>query len=124
MTNRKIIQRAVLNRWMKRFVGQIGHSIYPCRYPIHVAVINLSFVICHLSFAAAPADPAAQLHSEVDQVLALAYSGQSSETLVERARPLLERDFSFELVTRQPIGPSWSQFKVSNHQKITDFFTR
>jgi phospholipid transport system substrate-binding protein len=105
-------------------MSQIGHGIYPCRHPVRVAVINLSFFICHLSFAASPSDPTAQLHSEVDQVLALAYSGQSSETLVERARPLLERDFSFELVTRQAIGPSWRQFTASDQQKITDLFTR
>jgi phospholipid transport system substrate-binding protein len=105
-------------------IGQIGHGIYRCRYPIRVAVINLSFVICHLSFAASPSDPAGQLHSEVDQVLALAYSGQSSEALVDRARPLLEKDFSFELVTRQAIGPGWRQFTANDQQKITDLFTR
>jgi len=77
-----------------------------------------------LSYGAAPADPVAQLHSEVDQVLALVYSGQSSETLVERARPLLEKDFSFELVTRQAIGPGWRQFTVSDQQKVTDLFSR
>jgi phospholipid transport system substrate-binding protein len=109
---------------MRGLIGKIGHGVYLCRYQIRVAAINLSFVICHLSFAAAPSDPAAQLHSEVDQVLALAYSGQSSEALVDRARPLLEKDFSFELVTRQAIGPGWRQFTASDQQKITDLFTR
>ena len=73
---------------------------------------------------AAPADPVSQLRSEVDQVLALAYSGQSTETLAERARPLLEKDFSFELVTRQAIGPGWRQFTPGDQQKITDLFSR
>jgi phospholipid transport system substrate-binding protein len=86
--------------------------------------INLSFVICHLSFAAAPADPVSQLRSEVDQVLAIAYSGQSNETAADRARPLLEKAFSFELVTRQAIGPGWRQFTPAEQQKVTDLFTR
>jgi phospholipid transport system substrate-binding protein len=76
------------------------------------------------SALAAPVDPVGQLHSEVDQVLALAYSGQSTETLAERARPLLEKDFSFELVTRQAIGPGWRQFTPGDQQKITDLFSR
>jgi phospholipid transport system substrate-binding protein len=73
---------------------------------------------------AAPVDPAGQLHSEVDRILAMAYSGQSNETLAERVRPLLEKDFSFELVTRQAIGPGWRQFTAGDQQKVTDLFTR
>ena len=76
------------------------------------------------SAIAAPADPVGQLRNEVDQVLALAYSGQSSETLAERVRPLLERDFAFDLVTRQAIGPGWRQFTAGDQQKVTDLFSR
>jgi len=109
---------------MKGSIGRIRSRIYEARTLTAVAVINLSFVICHLSFAAAQADPVAQLHSEVDQILALAYSGQSTETLAERARPLLEKDFSFDLVTRQAIGPGWRQFTAGDQQKVTDLFSR
>lgn len=107
---------------MSTFIGQIGHRIYECWQPI--VVMNLSFVICHVAFAAAPVDPVGELHSEVDRILAMAYSGQSNETLAERVRPLLEKDFSFELVTRQAIGPGWRQFSASEQQKITELFTR
>jgi phospholipid transport system substrate-binding protein len=124
MTNSKTFRQTITNRSMKGFMGQIGHRFYESRKLITVAVINLSFVICHLSFSAAPADPVTQLHSEVDQVLALAYSGQSTETLAERARPLLEKDFSFDLVTRQAIGPGWRQFTAGDQQKVTDLFSR
>jgi phospholipid transport system substrate-binding protein len=122
MTNSKKSQQAVINRWMRGFIGRIGQCIDQLGQPI--AVVNLSFVICHLSFAAAPVDPAGQLHSQTDKILAMAYSGQSTETLAERVRPLLEKDFSFELVTRQAIGPGWRQFTASDQQKITDLFTR
>jgi phospholipid transport system substrate-binding protein len=107
MTNLKMSQRALINGWIGRFL----------------AILNLSFVICHLSFAAA-SDPVGQLHSQIDHVLDLAYSGQSTETLAERVRPLLEKDFSFELVTRQAIGPGWRQFSAGDQQKITDLFSR
>jgi phospholipid transport system substrate-binding protein len=109
---------------MKGFIGQIRSRVYEARAVTAVAIVNLSFVICHLSFSAAPTDPVGQLHNEVDQVLALAYSGQSTETLAERARPLLEKDFSFDLVTRQAIGPGWRQFTAGDHQKVTDLFSR
>jgi len=107
--------------FLGRLLGQFGRGICQRRQSLAVAAITLSFVICHLSFAA---DPGAQLRSEVDQVLAIAYSGQSSESLADRVRPLLEKDFSFDLVTRQAIGPGWRQFTASEQQKITDLFTR
>ena len=124
MTNSKASRRAIINQRIKGFIGQIGQRIYESKKLLTAAVINLSFVICHLSFAAGPADPVGQLHSQIDQVLALAYSGQSSETLAERVRPLLEKDFAFDLVTRQAIGPGWRQFTAGDQQKVTDLFSR
>ena len=109
---------------MTGLICRLCHRRYQCRSLVCIAIINLSSVICHLSFSAGPADPVGQLHSEVDRILAMAYSGQSTETLVERVRPLLEKDFSFELVTRQAIGPGWRQFTAGDQQKITDLFTR
>ena len=124
MTNSKLFRQAVTNGWLNGLICRLRHRRYQARSLICTAIINLSSVICHWSFSAAPADPVNQLHSEVDQVLAIAYSGQSNETLIERARPLLEKDFSFELVTRQAIGPGWRQFTPGDQQKVTDLFTR
>ncbi len=121
MTNSKTFQRATINGWMSGLISQTEHRIYHPRHLIAVGLINLSFVICHLSFAA---DPVGQLRSEVDQVLAIAYSGQSNETVADRVRPLLEKDFTFEVVTRQAIGPGWRQFSPSEQQKVTDLFSR
>jgi phospholipid transport system substrate-binding protein len=36
----------------------------------------------------------------------------------------LEKDFSFDLVTRQAIGPGWRQFTAGDQQKVTDLFSR
>jgi phospholipid transport system substrate-binding protein len=109
---------------MSGLISQTEHRIYQRRHLIAVGLVNLSFVICHLSFAAAPVDPVGQLRSEVDQVLGIVYSGQSSGTVVDRVRPLLEKDFTFEVVTRQAIGPGWRQFSPSEQQKVTDLFSR
>ena len=124
MTNSKTSQRGTINGWMSGLISQTHHRVYQRRHLIAVGLINLSFVICHLSFAAAPVDPVGQLRSEVEQVLGIAYSGQSSETVVDRVRPLLEKDFTFEVVTRQAIGPGWRQFSPSEQQKVTDLFSR
>jgi phospholipid transport system substrate-binding protein len=125
MTNSKPFhQRAVINDRLKGLIAHFGYRIFRHQQLLAVGAINLSFVICHLSFSAAPVDLVGQLHSEVDRILAMAYAGQSGETLAERVRPLLEKDFSFELVTRQAIGPGWRQFTAGDQQKITDLFTR
>ena len=113
-----------MDRWMGGLISKIGRRIYRCRHLIAVGATNLSFVICHLSFAGATGDPVAQLRSEIDQVLAIAYSGTDTQTLPDRVRPLLEKDFSFELVTRQAIGPGWRQFTPGDQQKVTDLFSR
>jgi phospholipid transport system substrate-binding protein len=124
MTNSRTSQQATIDGWISGVISQTGHRLYQCRRRIAVGLVNLSFVICHLSYAAAPGDPVGQLRGEVDQVLAIAYSGQSNETIVDRVRPLLEKDFSFELVTRQAIGPGWRQFTPGEQQKVTDLFSR
>ncbi|MBV8277257.1 MAG: ABC transporter substrate-binding protein [Verrucomicrobia bacterium] len=124
MTNSKPFKRDAISQYLNALIGEFGNRIYQYRRSLAVAVVNLSFVICRLSFAASPPDPASQLRSEIDQVLSIAYSGQSSETLADRVRPLLEKDFSFELVTRQAIGPGWRQFAAGDQQKVTDLFSR
>src|SRR5258708_9728336 len=121
MQNSKTFQRATINGWMSGLISQTEPRIYHPRHLIAVGLINLSFVICHLSFAA---DPVGQLRSEVDQVLAIAYSGQSNETVADRVRPLLEKNFTFEVLILQAIGPGWRQFIPNVQQKVTDLFSR
>ncbi|HEX4202134.1 MAG TPA: ABC transporter substrate-binding protein, partial [Chthoniobacterales bacterium] len=120
----KVRQQVVMDRWVSGLISKIGRRIYQCRHPIVVGAINLSFVICHLSFAGATEDPVGQLHGQIDKVLAIAYSGQNNQALPDRVRPLLEKDFSFELVTRQAMGPGWRQFTPADQQKVTDLFSR
>jgi hypothetical protein len=104
----------------KGMAGELDHSDFCSRRlrrsRLFLGLLTSGFIALS-AFAAAPVDPVGQLRSEVDQVLGIAYSGQSSETVADRVRPLLEKDFTFEVVTRQAIGPGWRQFSL---QPISD----
>jgi phospholipid transport system substrate-binding protein len=76
-----------------------------------------------LSGAASVDDPLAMLRSSVDDVLAVAYSGHGNESLPTRVRPLLEKSFAFDLVTRQAMGPGWRQFSPSDQKRVSDLFS-
>jgi phospholipid transport system substrate-binding protein len=74
--------------------------------------------------AASADDAAALLHSSVDEVLSIAYSGRSNESLSERVRPSLEKCFAFDLVTRQAMGPGWRQFSANDQKRVTELFSQ
>ena len=44
--------------------------------------------------------------------------------LATRARPVLEKYFSFDLLTRSAIGPAWKDFTAEQQKKITSLFTK
>jgi phospholipid transport system substrate-binding protein len=76
-----------------------------------------------LSDAATVDDPATMLRSSVDDILSIAYSGRSNESLPARVRPSLEKSFALDLVTRQAMGPGWRQFSAADQKRITDLFS-
>ena len=76
-----------------------------------------------LSGAASVDDPVAMLRSSTDEVLAVAYGGHGNENLAPRVRPLLEKSFAFDLVTRQAMGPGWRQFSPADQKRVTDLFS-
>lgn len=80
--------------------------------------------------SAAAADPQAMLRGAVDEVLAVAYPEKHAEPgapapapLVQRVRPVLEKYFSFELLTRSAVGPGWNQTKPDDQKRIITLFT-
>jgi phospholipid transport system substrate-binding protein len=79
--------------------------------------------IVRLSVAASVDDPLAMLRSSIDDVLAIAYAGHGSENLPARVRPLLEKCFAFDLVTRQAMGPGWRQFSPTDQKRVMDLFS-
>jgi phospholipid transport system substrate-binding protein len=76
-----------------------------------------------LSQATPADDPAAVLRSSTDDVLSIAYSGHGNDNLPSRVRPLLEKTFAFDVVTRQAMGPGWRQFSAAEQKRVTDLFT-
>jgi phospholipid transport system substrate-binding protein len=118
-----------------RLCHQLPHADTPARpnadtpnarTPVRVAFAAFTAFSLAVQFAQAATseDPLTMLRKGTDEVLAIAYSGQSPESLPDRLRPLLQKDFAFELVTRQAIGPGWRQFTPSERQQVTDLFTR
>jgi phospholipid transport system substrate-binding protein len=81
------------------------------------------FGTARLSGAASVDDPLAMLRSSVDDVLAVAYAGHGNENLPNRVRPLLEKCFAFDLVTRQAMGPGWRQFSPTDQKRVSDLFS-
>src|ERR1700692_2384110 len=79
--------------------------------------------ILRVANAAPTDDPLAMLRSSTDDVLSVAYGGHGTENLAARVRPLLEKSFAFEIVTRQAMGPGWRQFSAAEQKRVTDLFT-
>jgi phospholipid transport system substrate-binding protein len=75
--------------------------------------------------AAEPAvDATTMLRTAVNEVLAIAYDGQTATTpLAVRVRPALEKYFNFQAVTRRAIGPGWRQFTPEQQERATFLFT-
>ena len=87
------------------------------------ALVPLILGVARASSAAPVDDPATMLRSSVDEILSIAYSGHGNENLPARVRPLLEKSFALDLVTRQAMGPGWRQFSAAEQKRITDLFS-
>jgi phospholipid transport system substrate-binding protein len=92
--------------------------------PILKSTLLLFFLgILRVAQAASADDPLTVLRSSTDEVLSVAYGGHGTENLAARVRPLLEKSFAFDIVTRQAMGPGWRQFSASDQKRVTDLFT-
>ena len=92
------------------------------RFILKSAPVLLLFAAVPLSYGSGD-DPATMLHSSVDEVLSIAYSGHENQTLPVRVRPALEKCFAFDLVTRQAMGPGWRQFSATDQKRAIDLFS-
>jgi phospholipid transport system substrate-binding protein len=95
-------------------------DLFPFILKSTLALLILGTV--RLAGAASTDDAVAMLRSSVDEVLAVAY-GHGNENLPARVRPLLEKSFAFDLVTRQAMGPGWRQFSPTDQKRVTDLFS-
>lgn len=91
-------------------------------------LLLLGYSAAPRAFADAPAAAASvvapedMLKAAVDEVLALAYDRTSDEPLAIRVRPLLEKNFNFEAVTRRAVGPGWRQFTAEQKSRAVSLF--
>jgi phospholipid transport system substrate-binding protein len=68
----------------------------------------------------------ATLHRAVDEFLAAAYPAEPAKVsapLPTRLRPLLERYFDFESLTRRAVGPGWRDFSADEQRRAVELFT-
>ena len=69
-------------------------------------------------------EPEEMLKTSVDEVLAVAYDGQTATTpLSQRVRPYLEKNYNFEAITRRAVGPGWRQFTPEQQARTISLFT-
>jgi phospholipid transport system substrate-binding protein len=96
-------------------------NLFQLLLKLTLALVILGTV--RLSGAASADDPLAMLRGSIDDVLAVAYGGHGAENLSARVRPLLEKCFAFDLVTRQAMGAGWRQFSPTDQKRVTDLFS-
>ena len=83
-----------------------------------------SFAALSAATAAQPGDPQQVLRNAVDEVLGIVYSGKTpTKPFSVLVRPVLEKNFSFDVITRRAVGPGWRQFSPAQQQRATALFT-
>jgi phospholipid transport system substrate-binding protein len=94
-----------------------------CQSNLKSTLMLIILGTARLAGGASVDDSATMLHSAVDEALSVAYSGHGNENLATRIRPVLEKCFAFDLVTRQAMGPGWRQFSANDQKHVTDLFS-
>lgn len=77
-----------------------------------------------VSAARAEEDPAAFVRRGVEEVMSVAYSQTETteKPLSERVRPVLEKYFDFEAVTKRAVGPGWRKLSEAERAKVRELF--
>jgi phospholipid transport system substrate-binding protein len=84
----------------------------------------LLFLAITLAARAEVIPPEDMLRTAIDEVLAIAYDTAATSTpLSQRVRPLMEKNFNLEAITRRAIGPGWRQFTPEQQTRTVALFT-
>lgn len=86
-----------------------------------------SFIVASAVVASAAAlraeKPEAVLRRGVDEVMAVVYDSPANDVpLSVRVKPVLEKYFDFNGITRRAVGPSWRQLSAAQQKKVVDLF--
>ena len=88
------------------------------------ALFTLLAVQIALALPAMAQTPAEQrVRSTNDDIIAIAVKVPNNEVLVQKVRPVLEKNVSFAAMTRRAIGPGWRTFTPEQQKKAISLFT-
>ncbi|MFN0076537.1 MAG: phospholipid-binding protein MlaC [Prosthecobacter sp.] len=86
------------------------------------SLLTLLMVASPLTLSAQLAEAQTRLKTAVNEVLAVA-DRSTRGTLAESLRPVLQRQVSFETMTKRAVGPGWRQFTPVQQKQATQLFT-
>ncbi|MBN8709940.1 MAG: hypothetical protein BGO12_21700 [Verrucomicrobia bacterium 61-8] len=64
-----------------------------------------------------------KVRSTNDELIAIAEKVPNNEVLMQKVRPVLEKNMSFAAMTRRAIGPGWRTFTPDQQKKAISLFT-
>lgn len=64
-----------------------------------------------------------KVRSNNDELIAIAEKVPNNEVLMQKVRPVLEKNMSFAAMTRRAIGPGWRTFTPDQQKKAISLFT-
>lgn len=87
------------------------------------AIVAAAVSAVSLPAPARAADAAETLRVAVDEVLSMAYDTKATTPLAVRVRPVIEKQFNLEIITRRAVGPGWKQFTAEQKTTAIQLFT-
>ena len=86
-------------------------------------LLLIPLIFLHGRAFASTVEAEKRLQNAVNEVLAVTDVATSNSVLMERLRPVLQKDISFDAMTRRAIGPGWRQFTGDQQKQATQLFT-
>lgn len=83
----------------------------------------LATIVLPAAFAANTEEATAQLQGAVNDFLKVAQKSPDSGTLAREIKPVLQKYFCFDSMTRRAIGPGWRQFSAEDRTRAATLFT-
>lgn len=74
-------------------------------------------------FADSAAEGEQRVRKAVDESIEIAAHASDHAVLMEKLRPLLEKNMSFPAMTRRAIGPGWRKFSPEQQKKAIELFS-
>jgi len=83
--------------------------------------ITVFFLMLGAAFAQTPGEE--KLRQALEETMSIAANATSSAALIEKVRPLVEKNMAFNVMTRRAIGPGWRSFTPEQQTQAIKLFT-